>query len=69
MPRRDWLMISPAFEPDEARTCPSAVRSASNFEHARALMGDDSISFCASPRVLPFGLRQTDIYLGTKTCH
>lgn len=69
MPRRDWLMTSLAIEPDEARTRPSAVRPAFNFEHARALVGDGSISFSASPRVLPFGLWQTDIYLGIKTCH
>jgi hypothetical protein len=69
MPRRNWLMISLAIEPDEARTRPSAVRPASNFEHALALVGDDCVSFSASPRVLPFGLRQANICLGIKTCH
>jgi hypothetical protein len=66
MPRRDWLLISLAIEPVEARTRLSAVRPAANFEHARALVGDGGIS--ASSHVLPFGLRHTDIYLGIKTC-
>jgi hypothetical protein len=69
MDQRDWLVTSLAIESDEARTRPSAVRSALNFEHVRALVGNDSISFSASPRVLPFGLRQTDISRGIKTCH
>ncbi|HUG03671.1 MAG TPA: hypothetical protein VML92_04495 [Steroidobacteraceae bacterium] len=69
MIRRDWLMTPLAIEPDEARIRPSAVRLALNFEHVQALAGDGSISLSASPRGLPCGLRQPDIYLGIKTCH
>jgi hypothetical protein len=69
MARRDWLMTSLAIEPDAARTRPSAVRLALNFEHVQALLGDDGVSFAVSPRGLPCGLRQPDIYLGIKTCH
>lgn len=69
MARRDWLMTPLAIEPDEARARPSAVCVALNFEHFQALVGDDSISFSASPRGLPCGLRRPDIYLGIKTCH
>lgn len=67
MPRHDWLLISRAIEPVEARTRRAAVRSASNLEHARALVGEGGIS--ASSRVLPCRLRHSDIYLGIKTCH
>lgn len=68
MPRLHWPMISLAIEPDEACGRSSAVRLASHFEHAAALVGD-SISISTSPHVMRLGPRQTDIYLGIKTCH
>jgi hypothetical protein len=69
MARRDWFMTLLAIEHDDARTRPSAVRMALNFEHLRALAGDERISRCGSPSELPSGLTQSDIFLGIKTCH
>jgi hypothetical protein len=58
-----------AIELVDARTRPAAVRMALNFEHLRALAGDERIFCSVSPFDLPPGLTQSDIFLGIKTCH